>query len=243
MEITGATGFVSGANGGLGRVIVEILLERGAEGVYAGARQPESLEPVLALSPERVVAVQLDITDTDSVAAGAAAAQDVDLLVNNAGVCGLGHPMAADPAEIELEMATNFWGPYAMIRAFAPVIEANGGGAIVNVLSMAGLSAIPPIAGYSASKAAAHSLTETARAELRPRGISVHGAYPVGIGTPMLLSEEIPHSEPREVAEGIVAGVEAEEEDIFPCGLSRAEGELYMADPKELERRHTSGRI
>jgi NAD(P)-dependent dehydrogenase (short-subunit alcohol dehydrogenase family) len=243
VEIAAATALVSGANGGLGRVIVEILLERGIERVYAGARQPESLEPVLALDRERVVAVELDITDADSVAATAAAAQDVDLLVNNAGVCGLGQPLDVDPVQVGLEIATNFWGPYAMIRAFAPVIESNGGGAIVNVLSMAGLSAVPPIAGYSASKAAAHSLTQTVRAELRPRGISVHGAYPVGIGTPMLISEEIPHSEPSEVAEGIVAGVEADDEDIFPCALSRAEGELYLTDPKELERRRTSRQL
>ncbi len=113
-------------------------------------------------------------------------------------------------------MATNFGGTYAMVRAFAPVIERNGGGAIVNVLSMAGLAAIPPLAGYSASKAAAHSMTQAVRAELRPRGIAVHGVYPAGIGTDMLAHESIPHSSPEEVAAGIIAGVESRRRGHLP---------------------------
>jgi short-subunit dehydrogenase len=123
--------------------------------------------------------------------------------------------------------------------AFAPVIERNGGGAIVNLLSMAGLATIPPLAGYSASKAAAHSMTQTGRAELRPRGIGVHGVYPAGIATEMPAHSSIPHSSPEEVAVGILAGVEQGDENIFPCALSRAEAEIWWADPKGLGRQHT----
>jgi NAD(P)-dependent dehydrogenase (short-subunit alcohol dehydrogenase family) len=242
MEIAGTTAFVSGANRGLGRVIVADLLERGAARVYAAARRPQALEPVVALDPERVVAVALDTTDPDSVAAAAERAADVRLLVNNAGVGAFAPGLAAPLEDVEREMATNFWGTYAMVRAFAPVLEANGGGAIVNVLSMAGLAAIPPLAGYSASKAAAHSMTQTLRAELRPRGIAVHGAYPTGIGTEMLAHPSIPHSEPEEVAAGILAGLEAGEDYIFPCALSSEKGAAFLDDPRALEALHTGGK-
>jgi short-subunit dehydrogenase len=104
---------------------------------------------------------------------------------------------------------------------------------------MAGLAAIPPLAGYSASKAAAHAMTQALRAELGPRGVSVHGVYPAGSGTEMLAHPSIPHSSPQEVAAGLLAGLEAGDEDIFPCALSRAESEVYLVDPKALERRHT----
>ena len=135
-------------------------------------------------------------------------------------------------------MAVNFGGTYAMCRAFAPVIERNGG-AIVNVMSMAGLAGIPPLAGYSASKAASHAMTQALRSELRPKGVAVHGVYPAGIGTDMLAHPSIPHSSPEEVAAGLLAGVEAGDEDIFPCALSRAESVVYLDDPKALEHLHS----
>jgi NAD(P)-dependent dehydrogenase (short-subunit alcohol dehydrogenase family) len=221
MEIAGTTAFVSGANRGLGRVIVETLLAQGVGKVYAAA---------------------LDTTDPDSVAAAAERAADVRLLLNNAGAAAFAPGLAAPPEDVAREMETNFWGTYAMVRAFAPVLEAGGGGTIVNVLSMAGLAAIPPLAGSSASKAAMHSMTQTVRAELRPRGIAVHGAYPTGIGTEMLAHPSIPHSEPEEVAAGILAGVAAGEDYIFPCGLSSEKGEIFLDDPRALEALHTGGR-
>jgi NAD(P)-dependent dehydrogenase (short-subunit alcohol dehydrogenase family) len=231
--------FLTGANRGLGRVLAEQLLAADVAKVYAAARKPDSLGEVVALDPDRVVAVALDTTDHGAVDAAATLAGDTTLLINNAGAAAFAPALTAPPGDVAREMATNFGGTYAMVRAFAPVIEAGGGGAIVNVLSMAGLAAIPPLAGYSASKAAAHSMTQAVRAELRPRGITVHGVYPAGIGTEMLAHPSIPHSSPEEVAGGILAGVEAGDEDIFPCALSRAESEVWLASPKDLERRHT----
>jgi NAD(P)-dependent dehydrogenase (short-subunit alcohol dehydrogenase family) len=239
MRVEGAVAFLSGANRGLGRVLAAQLLDARVTTLYAAARNPDSLTDVVALDPDRVIAVGLDTTNHDAVAAAAALAGDTTLLINNAGVAAFAPGLTAPPDDVAREMATNFGGTYAMVRAFAPVIERNGGGAIVNVLSMAGLAAIPPLAGYSASKAAAHSMTQAVRAELRPRGISVHGVYPAGIGTEMLAHPSIPHSSPEEVAAGILAGVEAGHEDIFPCALSRAESEVWWADPKGLERQHT----
>ncbi|OJU83744.1 MAG: hypothetical protein BGO11_05800 [Solirubrobacterales bacterium 70-9] len=232
--------FLSGANRGLGRVLAEMLLANDVARLYAAARNPDALDEVVALDPDRVVPVALDTTDHDAVDAAAALAGDTTVLINNAGAAAFAPGLTAPPDDVAREMATNFGGTYAMVRAFAPVIEGNGGGAIVNVLSMAGLAAIPPLTGYSASKAAAHSMTQAVRAELRPRGVSVHGVYPAGIGTEMLAHPSIPHSSPQEVAAGILAGVEAGDEDIFPCALSSAEAEVWRVDPKGLERQHTS---
>jgi NAD(P)-dependent dehydrogenase (short-subunit alcohol dehydrogenase family) len=238
-RLTGAVVFLSGANRGLGRVLAEQLLDADVAKLYAAARRLDSLDEVVALDPGRVTPVGLDTTAHDAVDAAAELAADTTLLINNAGVAAFAPGLTAPPDDVAREMATNFGGTYAMVRAFAPVIEGNGGGAIVNVLSMAGLAAIPPLAGYSASKAAAHSMTQAVRAELRPRGIIVHGVYPAGIGTEMLAHESIPHSSPEEVAAGILAGVEQGDEDIFPCALSSAEAAVWWADPKGLERQHT----
>jgi NAD(P)-dependent dehydrogenase (short-subunit alcohol dehydrogenase family) len=239
VEVRGSVAFLSGANRGLGRVLAEMLLARDVATLYAAARNPDSLAEVVALDPDRVVPVSLDTTDHDAVDAAAALAADTTLLINNAGAAAFAPGLTAPAEDVAREMGTNFGGTYKMVRAFVPAIEGNGGGAIVNVLSMAGLAAIPPLTGYSASKAAAHSMTQAVRAELRSRGVSVHGVYPAGIGTEMLAHPSIPHSSPEEVAAGLLAGVEAGDEDIFPCALSRAEAEVWFADPKGLERRHT----
>jgi len=239
MRVAGASVFITGANRGLGRVLAEALLDAEVATLYAAARQPDGLVDVVALDPDRVRPVTLDTTDHAAVDDAAALATDTTLLINNAGAAAFAPALTAPPDDVALEMATNFGGTYAMCRAFAPVIERSGGGAIVNLLSMAGLAAIPPLAGYSASKAAAHAMTQALRAELRPRGVTVHGVYPAGIGTEMLAAPSIPHSSPEEVAGGIIAGLEADEDYIFPCALSSAEAEVYLADPRGLEHLHT----
>jgi NAD(P)-dependent dehydrogenase (short-subunit alcohol dehydrogenase family) len=239
VEVAGSVVFLTGANRGLGRVLAELLLERDVSALYAAARKDGAVADVVALDPERVRPVVLDTTDEAAVESIAEAAADVTLLINNAGAAAFAPALTAPPADVALEMAVNFGGTYAMSRAFAPVIERNGGGAIVNVISMAGLAAIPPLAGYSASKAASHAMTQALRAELRPKGVAVHGVYPAGIGTEMLAHPSIPHSSPEEVATGILTGVEAGDDDIFPCALSSAEAEIYLASPKALEQQHT----
>lgn len=241
MKVAGATAFLTGANRGLGRVLARALLDAEVARLYVAARRPETLAEVVALDPDRIVPVPLDTRDGAAIEEGADRAADTTLLINNAGAAAFAPALTAPPEAVALEMETNFGGTYAMCRAFAPVIERNGGGAIVNLLSMAGLAAIPPLAGYSASKAAAHAMTQAIRAELRPRGISVHGVYPAGIGTEMLAAPSIPHSSPEEVAAGIVAGLETGDDYIFPCALSRAEAEVYLGDPRGLERLHTGG--
>jgi NAD(P)-dependent dehydrogenase (short-subunit alcohol dehydrogenase family) len=236
MQISDSTALVTGANRGLGRTIVEALLDRGAERVYAAARNPESLREVTELDPERVVPLALDLADQRSILAAAEAAPDVNLLVNNAGHAAFAGPMEADPEAVELEMATNYLGTYGAIRAWAPLIEANGGGAIVNVLSLVALASFAGMAGYSASKAATHSLTQSLRPVLAPAGIVVHGVYPGGMDTEMLAGFELEKAAPRDVAETILDGVESGQEDVFPGAQAERESAVYLADPKSYER-------
>jgi NAD(P)-dependent dehydrogenase (short-subunit alcohol dehydrogenase family) len=132
-------------------------------------------------------------------------------------------------------MAANFDGIYAAIRAFVPVIEANGGGAIVNILSLLALASAPAMSGYSASKAAAHSITQALRTVLAPRGITVHGVYPGGIDTDMLAGLDAPKTPPAEVATGLLDGLAADDEDIFPDPNARAMSKIWWSDPKSFE--------
>jgi short-subunit dehydrogenase len=133
-------------------------------------------------------------------------------------------------------MTVNYEALYTTIRAFTPVIEANGGGHIVNVLSLLSLASLAPMAGYSASKAAAHSLTQAVRPVLASRGITVHGVYPGGIDTEMMAGVEAPKTEPDQVAVGILDGLEADQEDIFPDPNSKAMSQVWLRDPKSFER-------
>lgn len=167
MKITGTIALVTGANRGLGRQLVEALLEGGVRRVYAAARGTGSMAGL----GERVVPVALDLTDLDQIAAAATQAADVTLLINNASAASFADPFAADRDALAGEMTTNYLGSLDVIRAFAPVIEGNGGGAIVNVLSVVALAGHPPMAGYAASKAAAHSMTQAIRPGL-PRATS-----------------------------------------------------------------------
>lgn len=235
MRIAGATALVSGANRGLGHALALALLDRDVAKLYVTSRRG-GVDDLVAADPGRVHALELELTDPDSVAAAAGAANDVTLLINNAAKAAFTMPMAADAEAVAAEMATNYLGTFTMMRAFAPVIEAAGGGAIVNVLSMSALATIPSMSGYSASKAASHSMTQALRSELRPLGIAVHGAYPGGIATDMLARPDLPSTSPEDVAKGILDGLEAGSDYIFPCPLSRGGSEVYLGDPLALER-------
>jgi NAD(P)-dependent dehydrogenase (short-subunit alcohol dehydrogenase family) len=231
MDLTTSIAVVTGANRGLGRALVTELLGRGTPKVYALARDPQSIAPA-----ERVVPIAFDLLDQRSIAAAAAQAADATLLVNNASTAAFSTPLEADPAAVHNEMVTNYGGLYGTVRAFVPVIEANGGGQIVNVLSLLALASTPPMAGYSASKAAAHSLTQALRPALAGRGISVHGVYPGGIDTDMLAGVDAPKTAPAAVAAGIVDGLLAGEEDIFPDPNAQAMSQTWWRDPKAFER-------
>jgi NAD(P)-dependent dehydrogenase (short-subunit alcohol dehydrogenase family) len=231
MKIEGRSVLLTGANRGLGRHLLDVLLERGAAKVYATARKPLEVR-----EHARVVALVLDLTDPDTIAAAAVEAGDATLVINNASTAAFASPLEADPDAVRAEMAVNYDGTFDVVRAFVPVLERNGGGAIVNVLSLLSLASTPTMAGYSASKAAAHSLTQALRPVLRANGISVHGVYPAGIDTDMLAGIDAPKTPPRQVAEALLDGLAADQEDIFPDPNAQAMSATWWSDPKAVER-------
>ncbi|MEV0344798.1 SDR family oxidoreductase [Nonomuraea sp. NPDC050680] len=202
MELKNAVAVVTGANRGLGRHLAVQLLERGAK-VYAAARRPESVDVAGAIP------LRLDVTDEESIQAAARLASDATLLVNNAGI-STGTPLiAADLAAVRLEMETNFFGPLAVTRTFAPVIEGNGGGAVVNVLSVLSWWHPAVTGAYAAAKAAAWAQTNAVREELAPRGIAVSALHVGYMDTDM--AADVPadqKADPVDVAAQVLHGIE-----------------------------------
>lgn len=231
MNLTDSVALVTGASRGLGARLAAELLRAGAATVYATSRSGELAGP----ADPRVRPLALDVTDPASVAAAAAAATDVNVLVNNAGVLAFGSALDGDLAGFERDLHTNYLGTLRVTRAFLPVLERHAPAAVVNVLTLIALAPMGPMAGYSASKAAAHSMTQALRAELRPRGVSVLGAYPGGIDTDMLAGVDAPKAPPELVASRIVAALTAGETVVFPDDASAAAGAVYLSDPLKLE--------
>ncbi|MBD8104224.1 SDR family oxidoreductase [Plantibacter sp. CFBP 8775] len=203
MDIAGSVALVTGSNRGIGRRFVVQLLERGASKVYATARRPELVDI------PGVEVLQLDITDQASVAAAAEIATDVTLLVNNAGIATQGSMLTDDLADARREMDTHYWGNLAMVRAFAPVIEANGGGTIVNVLSALSWFAHPGSGGYAAAKAAEWNMTNAVRLELAPKGVTVQGLHLGAADTDIMAGYDGPMVDPADVARASLDGVAA----------------------------------
>jgi NAD(P)-dependent dehydrogenase (short-subunit alcohol dehydrogenase family) len=215
MELKNTVAVVTGANRGLGRHLATQLLERGAK-VYAAARRPESVD-LAGVTPLR-----LDVTDEESVRAAARIASDATLLVNNAGISTGTRLLAGDLDAVRLEMETNFFGPLAVTRTFAPVIEGNGGGAVLNVLSV--LSWLHPagLGAYAAAKAAAWALTDAAREELAPRGIAVSALHVGYMDTDM--ARVVPadqKADPAEVAAQALDGIEQGLPEILADDVTR----------------------
>ena len=203
MRISGSVALVTGANRGIGRQFVRVLLERGASKVYATARSPELIDV------PGVETLRLDITDAESIAAAASVAGDVDLLVNNAGVATYTNLVTGDLDRIRLEMDTHFYGSLGMIRAFAPVLAANGGGAIVNVLSAMSWFSYAGANAYGTAKAAQWSLTNGARLELAGQRTLVTGVHLGAADTDMMAGYDGPKVDPADVARAALDGVEA----------------------------------
>jgi NAD(P)-dependent dehydrogenase (short-subunit alcohol dehydrogenase family) len=234
-NIQGTVALVTGANRGIGRALTEALLARGVKKVYAAARNPETLGDLLR--DERVVPLRLDLTDRRQIHAAADAAVDVEIVFNNAGIqlaWGITEDATVDQARREMEV--NYFGPLQLMQRIAPTLAKNGGGAIVNVGSTAGLTNVPLIPTYSAAKAALHSLTQAARALLAGRGTSVFGVYPGPVDTDMSRAVDLPKASARDVAFAILDGVEAGQEDIHPDAFSADFAKGYEASPKTAER-------
>ncbi len=228
--------FVSGANRGIGKATVEALLNAGVKKIYAAARDAGSL----AFTDARVVPVTLDITKREQIDRAVAQAQDVDLLINNAGALSFAGVVTGTPEALMHDMAVNYFGTLSMVNGFAPVLEKKGGGAIVNVISVLGLASIAGVGGYSASKAALFSATQAMRAELKAKNIAVIGVFPGPIDTDMAREFAFEKTTPTEAARNIVAGIAAGQEDIFPDPMSQQVSQIWAKDPKALEQQFAS---
>ena len=232
MDIKGSIALVTGANRGIGEAYANALLDRGAAKVYAGVLDPKSM-----VAGDKVEVVKLDITKEADVRAAAERCADVTLLVNNAGVNFntplLGHG-SVDNAHAEMEI--NYFGTLGMCRAFAPVLKANGGGTIVNMLSILGLVNLPALGSYCASKAACVSLTQGVRAELAGQGTLVVGVMPGAVDTRITAGQDIPKEKPADVAAAALDAVEAGTEDVYPGGMAQGVIQGLAADPKAVEK-------
>lgn len=216
-EVKGTVILVTGANRGIGKALVEVALEQGAKKIYAAARKPETLKQLVEKNPGRVIPIELDITSEEQVQKVAKQAQDVTLLVNNAGTAAMGGFTSNFNVEgARNEMETNYFGTLSMSLAFAPILKKNGGGAIVNIISVAGLQSFPFGAGYSASKAAVHSMTQALRQELADQSIFVAGVYPGPVDTDMARGFDFEKESPRQVALNIYQRLGEGAEEIFP---------------------------
>jgi len=211
--IKGASVFVTGGGRGIGKMLVEELYVRGAGKVYATARDPRTV------THPGAVPLALEVTDPASVAAAAGQAQDVTILINNAGAYAGASYLDSPMEDVRRDLETNFYGPLLVTRAFAPVIERNGGGHILNVHSA--LSWLADGTPYSASKAALWSQTNSLRLALQPRGIAVTGLHVAYVDTDMAAGVDAPKSDPRDVAVAALDGIEAGAHEVLADDITR----------------------
>ncbi|KHL97035.1 short-chain dehydrogenase [Paenibacillus sp. IHB B 3415] len=214
MNISEQVAFVTGANRGLGRQLTLELLSRGAK-VYAGARNPETID-IPGVTP-----VKLDVTKPDEVAAAAILAKDVTLLINNAGSSTGASLLEGDVEKIQLEFDTHFFGTLSMARAFTPIIEKNGGGSILNILSVLSWFSMGASGAYTAAKAAAWALTNDLRLNLYPRNIRVAGLHVGFMETDMTTGIDAPKSNPSDIAKIAIDGIESGSFEILADDNSR----------------------
>lgn len=225
---------VTGSNRGVGKALVQSLLDRGATKVYASARNIETVGPLCDLDP-RVVGLHLDLEDRDSIASAAEIADDVNLLMNNGAILQFGTALGDDRDNLERHLRTNVLGTVDVIRAFAPVLSRNAPARIVTVLSLQSFAGSSGLDGYSASKAALHSVLQSLRPVVEATGVAVSAVYPGGIDTDMLKDLDAPKSSAMLVAEGTLDGVERGDRYIFPDPVAQLLGDIWMTDPLRYE--------
>jgi NAD(P)-dependent dehydrogenase (short-subunit alcohol dehydrogenase family) len=228
----GKSVLVTGANRGLGQALVEESLRRGAERVYAGARQQFSHPDA------RVTPLILDVTDPAQIQAAVDGVESLDILINNAGVSVPDD--LSDRSAFERHLAVNLYGTLDVTRAVLPLLTRSHG-AVVNIVSLGAVAAVPVLPAYSVSKAASLSLTQSLRALLTARCVSVYAVMPGPIDTDMVRALDIPKTPPQDVARATLDGLERGEEDIFPDPMSAPLAERWRTSPvKDMERQNAA---
>jgi len=214
MKIDGSIVLVTGANRGLGAALTEALLERGAAKVYAAVRQPETI------TDPRLVPIRLDLTDPVTIREAARVAPDVTLVINNAGI-STRTQILDDEEGLRLELEVNYLGPVSVARSFAPVLAANGGGALVNVLSVLSWVSFPHVGGYSAAKSAMWAATNSLRQSLAPQHTQVLAVHVGYMDTHMAAGVTGPKTAPQVVAKATLDALEAGEHEVLADEVSR----------------------
>lgn len=237
MNLEGSVALVTGGNRGIGEAFVRALLAGGAAKVYVGARNPRDAAHLVAEAPERAIAVALDITKPERIAAAARDCGNVSILINNAGAFHnltlLGAPNLTAARN---EMEVNYFGPLAMCRAFGPILKANGGGAIVNVLSSGGLVALPAMGGYSPSKFAGRAATTCVRAELADQGTQVTALIVGSVDTRMAAHVAGRKERPEDIAKAGLSAIKRGIDELDTDTMAIEVRASLARDPKGLER-------
>ena len=223
---------VTGANRGIGKAIVESFIEYGVKKVYAAVRKLDSANELIEKYGDKVVAIEIDLAKSPTITAAAKQAQDVEVVVNNAGVLALANSLAENALEsLQFEIDVNLYGLVRIAQAFAPVLQKNGGGAFVQLNSIVSLKAYPDIATYSASKAAAYSITQSLRSSLQKQNTVVLSVHPGPIATDMAASAGISDiAEPVTlVSEGIINSLKSGDFHLFPDSTAKGLWEKYQS--------------
>ncbi|MEM7705544.1 MAG: SDR family oxidoreductase [Pseudomonadota bacterium] len=234
MKISNSTILITGANRGIGLALVEQALAKGADQIYATYRSLEN-RARLEQFGQRVKPLHLDLSDRDTIAQLAHAVPTLDILINNAGLFSAADLLEDTEAQLRSDFETNFFGALAVTKTVLPALKSGTPAAVANVSSISGLASMPSFGGYSASKAAVHSMTQALRAKLKADSITVHGVYPGPVATRMTEGFEMETTPPDVVAKAMLDGIENGVEEIFPDAMSQQVGPVYLAAPKKLE--------
>ncbi len=229
--------FITGANRGIGKVMVDSFLDYGVAKIYAAVRNLYSVAPLVEKYAEKIVPIYIDLGDPDSIKEAAGQAQDVDVVINNAGVLKVSTPLEEGAVDaLKFEMDINVYGLINMVQAFAPILKDNGGGAFVQLNSIVSMKCFSNFTTYSASKAAAYSITQALRELLEAQGTKVLSVHPGPIATDMgdtagLTAIAEP---PTLVPEGIIQALEAGEFHAFPDSMAKQIWGAYSSFAKNI---------
>lgn len=236
-DINSKTILVTGANRGIGKVLVESFIEHGAAKVYAAVRRLESAVPLVEKYGDKVVPIYIDLAAPQSITDAAQTASDVEVVVNNAGVLKTSTPLAEDAiASLKFEMDVNVYGLMAMAQVFAPVLKANGGGVFAQLNSVVSMKSFSNFATYSASKAAAYSITQALRELLGEQGTTVLSIHPGPIATDMGDAAGLTEiaEPPTLVAKAMIDALKAGEFHVFPDTMAKQIGGAYQSFAKNV---------
>lgn len=222
---------ITGANRGIGKSLVKASLEKGARKIYATSRD---LNKMPNFGDERVVPLALDITDNAQILKVAGKVTDLEVLINNAGILSQGNILEGERSALENDMKVNFYGTINMMRTFAPILEKNAPSKIVNLVSIVAYSSLPSLGGYSASKSALFSATQSVRIELAKKSITVHAINPGAVETDMTEGMPFDMPSPDGIAKIILDKVEAGELDIVPDEMGLGMFNAWKEEPSKL---------